>query len=127
MDQWLQILLAAVATIVTGLASWGVAVFTNWLSSKMKNQKAAKMISDIINIIKDAVMEIFQTYVEALKKEGKFDAAAQKLAKEKAIQKIMARLSEEMKTYITEHYGDIQAWISEQIEVVIYQLKNQGE
>ena len=120
----LNIILAAVSIVVTGLASWGVAVFTNWISSKMKDKKAAKMLSDIIRIITDAVMEIFQTFVEALKKEGKFDAAAQQMAKEKAMEKIMTRLGEDMKQYISDNYGDIKAWISDQIETIIYQLKN---
>ena len=120
----LNLILAAVSIVVTGLASWGVAVFTNWISSKMKDKKAAKMLSDIIRIITDAVMEIFQTFVEALKKEGKFDAAAQQMAKEKAMEKIMTRLGEDMKKYISDNYGDIKAWISDQIETIIYQLKN---
>lgn len=119
----LNIILAAVSVIVTGLAGWGVATFTNWISSKMKDKKMAKILSDIFQIITDVVMEIFQTYVEALKKEGKFDAAAQKMAKDRAMEKIMARLSDTMKDYISEHYGDIRNWISEQIEVAIYQLK----
>lgn len=120
----LNIILAAVSIIVTGLASWGVAVFTNWISSKMKDKKMVQMLSEILKIITDAVMEIFQTFVEALKKEGKFDAAAQQMAKEKAMDKILARLSENMKGYITEHYGDLKAWLSDQIETIIYQLKN---
>ena len=123
LDQWLQILIAAVSVIVTGLAGWGVTAFTTWVSSKMKDQKAAKMLSDIMQIITDAVMEVFQTYVEALKNTGKFDEAAQKMAKDKAMQKIMARLTETMKNYISEHYGDIMEWISDKIESTIYQLK----
>ena len=124
MEQWLQIVIAGVSVIVTGLASWGVATFTTWINSKMKNKKMAQILSDIFCIIKDVVMEIFQTYVEALKKSGKFDEAAQIMAKDKAMEKIMTRLSDTMKGYITEHFGDIRAWISEQIEVAIYQLKN---
>lgn len=124
MEQWLQIVIAGVSVIVTGLASWGVAAFTTWINSKMKDKKMAQMLSDIFGIITDVVMEIFQTYVEALKKSGKFDEAAQIMAKDKAMEKIMTRLSDTMKQYIEEHYGDIRAWISEQIEVAIYQLKN---
>ena len=90
----------------------------------MKDKKMAKILSDIFQIITDVVMEIFQTYVEALKKESKFDVAAQKMAKDRAMEKIMTRLSDTMRNYISEHYGDIRNWISEQIEVAIYQLKN---
>lgn len=124
MEQWMQILIAAASVIITGLASWAVATFTTWINSKMKDKKMAQILSDIFTIITDVVMEIFQTYVEALKKTGKFDEAAQEMAKEKALQKIMARLSDTMKEYIVENYGDIKVWVSEQIEVAIYQLKN---
>lgn len=117
------LVLSILGTILLGLAGWGVTVFTNWVSSKMKDQKAAKMIGDIMQIITDAVMEVFQTYVEALKTTGKFDEAAQKMAKDKAMQKIMARLTDTMKNYISEHYGDIKEWISDKIESTIYQLK----
>ena len=116
-------LLGILGTIITGLAGWGVTAFTTWISSKMKDQKAAKMIGDIMQIITDAVMEVFQTYVEALKNTGHFDEAAQKMAKDKAMQKIMARLTDTMKNYISEHYGDIKEWISDKIESTIYQLK----
>lgn len=124
MEQWMQILIAAASVIITGLASWAVATFTTWINSKMKDKKMAQILSDIFTIITDVVMEIFQTYVEALKKTGKFDEAAQEMAKERALQKIMARLSDTMKEYIVENYGDIKVWVSEQIEVAIYQLKN---
>ena len=122
-QQILLWVLGIVGTAVTGLVGWGVTVFTTWLSTKIKDQKAVKMISDIMQIVTDAVMEVFQTYVEALKNTGKFDEAAQVMAKEKAMKKIMARLTDKMKNYISENYGDIQQWLSDKIESTIYQLK----
>ncbi len=122
----LNIILAGVSIIVTGLASWGVAVFTNWINSKMKDKKMAALLAQAMQIVADAVKLIFQEFVEALKKNGKFDEAAQKEAKEAATKIIMNKLTPELKEFITANYGDIVAWVSDQIEVAIYNFKNQA-
>lgn len=120
----LNIILAGVSIIVTGLASWGVAVFTNWINSKMKDKKMASLLAQAMQIVADAVKLIFQEFVEALKKNGKFDEATQKEAKEAATKIIMNKLTPELKEFITANYGDISAWVNDQIEVAIYNFKN---
>ena len=126
MDKVLNIILAGVSIIVTGLASWGVAVFTNWINSKMKDKKMAALLAQAVQIVADAVKLIFQEFVEALKKNGKFDEAAQKEAKEEATKIIMNKLTPELKEFITANYGDISTWVNDQIEVAIYNLKNKA-
>ena len=127
MDKVLNIILAGVSIIVTGLASWGVAVFTNWINSKMKDKKMAALLAQAMQIVADAVKLIFQEFVEVLKKNGKFDEAAQKEAKEKATKIIMNKLTPELKEFITANYGDISAWVNDQIEVAIYNFKNSSK
>lgn len=122
----LNIILAGVSIIVTGLASWGVAVFTNWINSKMKDKKMASLLAQAMQIVADAVKLIFQEFVEALKKNGKFDEATQKEAKEAATKIIMNKLTPELKEFITTNYGDISAWVNDQIEVAIYNFKNKA-
>ena len=51
-----------------------------------------------------AVQSVFQTYVEALKKEGKFTEAEQRIANEKALSSYQAQL---IKLNIIENFGDI--------------------
>ena len=127
MDRVLNIILAGVSVIVTGLASWGVAVFTNWINSKMKDKKMAALLAQAMQIVADAVKLIFQEFVEALKKNGKFDEATQKEAKEAATKIIMNKLTPELKEFITTNYGDISAWVNEQSEVAIYNFKNSSK
>lgn len=121
----LNIILAAVSIIVTGLVSWGVTAFTVWINGKIKDKKIANLLSKVMGIIADAVKLIFQEFVEALKKEGKFNEAMQKEAKERAMKIIMSKLTPELKNFIQDNYGDITAWVSDQIEVAIYNFKNQ--
>jgi len=120
----LNILLSALGVVVTGLASWGVAMLQKWINSKIKDQKAAEFINRIMKIITDAVMQIYQQFVEVLKNEGKFDLEQQKLAKDKALEIINYQLTPELKEFIMNNYGDITSWLSNQIEAVIYNLKN---
>ena len=60
---------------------------------------------------------------DTLKKEGKFDEAAQKEAKEKAYAIITGQLTEELRKYITDNFGDMKEYLMNQIEAMIYNLK----
>ena len=120
----LNILLSALGVVITGLASFVVAKFTEWINHKLKDQKAATWLSTIMEIIMTAVKETYQTYVESLKAEGKFDAEAQKVALEKAYEFIVSNLTQEAKDFIEANYGDLKSWIISKIESTIYTLKN---
>lgn len=65
----------------------------------------------------------FQTYVDNLKKKDKFDDKAQSYALRYAQEKILNDLGDIAKEYILERYGDINGWITPQIESTIYLLK----
>ena len=123
MDQVLEIVLSAVSILITGLASWGVSVLINWMNSKIKDQDLARHLTAITQIVTDAVMNVFQTFVQTLKDNGGFDKKAQAEAKEKALNIIMNQLTPELSKYIETNYGDIKEWISNKIESVIYTLK----
>lgn len=72
----------------------------------------------------DAVKCVFQTYVEALKKEGSFNKDAQLIALNKTKDIVPAQLSDDIKNYINKNFGDINTWINTQIEASINTLKN---
>lgn len=119
----LNIILSAVSIVVTGLVSWGVGVFINWMNSKIKDQKLAGYLGDITRIVTDAVMNVYQSFVETLKTNGKFDEKAQAEAKQKALDIITGQLTTELKDYITTNFGDMQEWLGNKIEAIIYSLK----
>lgn len=120
----LNILLSALGIIVTGLVSWGVVVFTNWLNTKIKDKNLAMFLTKVTTIVTDAVKTVYQEFVEALKKDGKFGAEAQAQAKEKALAIIKGQLTDELRSYIESNFGDIEKWLGEKIEAVLYTLKN---
>ena len=125
MEEFYSILWSVVGIVATGLATWGMTVLTKWLSSKIKDKDLAKIATSCTTLIFTVVRETFQTYVEALKKAGKFDEAAQKEAKEKAMSKLKSELTSEQIEYIKSISTDVEAWLSDQIEAAIYQLKKE--
>ena len=123
----LNIILSALSLIVTGLVGWGVTALTSWLNSKIKDNKVSSWLTQITNIITNSVMSVFQTFVDTLKKNGKFDSDAQKEAKDKALNIIKTQLTPELNKFIENNYGDIDEWLNIQIESVIYSLKINGK
>lgn len=119
----LNIILSAVSIAVTGLVSWGVGIFISWMNSKIKDQTLSKHLTAVTQIVTDAVMSVFQSFVKVLKANGTFDENAQKEAKAKALEIIDAQLTEELRQYIANNYGDVQDWLNNKIESVIYTLK----
>ena len=119
----LNIILSAVSIVVTGLVSWGVSVLITWMNGKIKDQKLAKHLTAVTQIVTDAVMNVFQSFVETLKVNGKFDEKAQAEAKQRSLDIVMNQLTPELKDYITTNFGDMTEWISNKIESVIYGLK----
>ena len=81
-------------------------------------------MSKASEIVLSAVKSVFQTYVDSLKKSGDFDAEAQKTALNKATVIIKSQLDTELIDYIKKNYGDLDAWISTQVESTIDTLKN---
>ena len=67
---------------------------------------------------------MFQTYVQSLKASGSFDSQAQSIALGKAKAIIESELTEDLKRFIGENYGDVASWIGNAIETSIYKLKN---
>lgn len=120
----LNIIFSAIGVVITGLASWGVSVLISWMNTKIKDKKLAQWATSITLIVTDAVQSVFQSFVESLKVNGKFDKEAQKQAKEAALRIIKDQLTPELRDYISENFGDMEKYLGEKIESIIYQLKN---
>ena len=120
----LNVLSVATTAIVLPLISFLGVKLTQWLNSKIKDEKAKALLEKANGIVLDAVRSVFQTYVESLKSSGSFDSQAQSIALGKAKAIIESELTEDLKAFIAESYGDVAGWIGNAIEASIYKLKN---
>lgn len=120
----LNILSVVVTAVIIPLISLLGTKLYQLISSKIKDQKGATLIKKATDIVLNAVRSVFQTYVESLKKSGGFDSAAQAKAFNMAKTIIVSQLTDDVKAYLAENYGDLEEWISTQIEASINILKN---
>ena len=95
----------------------------NELNANTSSSIANKYETMIINTVLACVTATNQTYVEGLKKAGKFDAEAQKMAFDKTLEAILLSLSEDAKKYISEMTGDINVYLTQLIESTVNQAK----
>ena len=94
------------------------------LKQKTNNDLTNKYLDMLDDTITKTVLATTQTYVEALKKEGAFDKEAQKIAFQKTYDTIMKLLTDEAKKYITAAVGDIEVYITNEIEAQVKINKN---
>ena len=90
---------------------------------KTDDATAKKYLNMLTETVADCVMATNQTYVDALKKEGKFDAEAQKVALQTTYDEVMKLLNAEAKEYLTEASGDLEALIKTKIEATVKAVK----
>lgn len=105
----------------------------NFINAKIDELQTEKEIKDnellnqyidmVQQIVYDVVLSITQTYVETLKKQGKFDEEAQKYAKEMAVEMAKTLISEEAKNAIIIVYNDFDSYLASLIESVVKQSK----
>ena len=129
---WMEILAQIFEIVIFPLLGVGTAYLVYFikvkiaeLKEKTKNEKEKKYLNMLDKTICEAVIATNQTYVEALKKAGKFDGAAQAEAFKKTYETVMKLLTEEAKTYLTTLVGDLEADIQNKIEAQVNLVKPQ--
>lgn len=129
---WMEILAQIFEIVIFPLLGVGTAYLCYFikvkiaeLKEKTKNEKEKKYLDMLDKTICEAVIATNQTYVESLKKAGKFDGAAQAEAFKKTYETVMKLLTEEAKTYLTTLVGDLEADIQNKIEAQVNLAKPQ--
>ena len=89
------------------------------ITEKTDNAIADKYTVMLADTITACVLATNQTYVEALKKQGSFDAEAQKTAFNMTLNAVMNILSDDAKKYLSEAFGDLNSYITSQIEASV--------
>lgn len=102
-----------------------------WINTKINQTKEAtnnelqqKYLTMLNNTITNCVIATTQTYVESLKKQGKFDTEAQKVAFNMTYEAIISLITDEASEYLSEAIGDLQLYVKNKIEAEVNINKN---
>ena len=119
----LNIIEVVITSVIVPLLAWGVKEFTSWLKSKTENATLEKYIDFASDAVTIAAKETTQTYVDSLKKQGAFDAAAQKEAFNKTFNTAKGLLTKKAIEAVTTVYGDVDKWLKSKIESTVAENK----
>lgn len=89
------------------------------IGTKVNNETQKKYLEMLNNTITDCVIATTQTYVDSLKKQGAFDAEAQKVAFTMTYESVVKLLTDEAAEYLNEAVGDLQLYITQKIEAEV--------
>lgn len=115
-----EIILWIIGTILSALGAY----ITYLIRKHVKNEELKDMLESFHEIVKDNVLETYQTFVEELKDKNEFSTEAQKCALIMARDHIVDGLTQDMKDWIVKNKGDVQKFVESQIEAQIGALKN---
>ena len=121
--QILEVCIIPLLGILTAYFVKFINIKSSEIQNKVKNDNADKYIAMVADTVSACVIATNQTYVEALKKQNAFTAEAQKEAFKLTYDAVMAILTDEAKTYLTEIYGDMSAYITTKIEAEVNMSK----
>lgn len=105
--------------VLTAYAVKYIQVKSAEITEKTDNALADKYTVMLADTISACVLATNQTYVEALKKQGSFDVEAQKVAFNMTLNAVMEILSDDAKEYLSEAFGDLNSYITSQIEASV--------
>lgn len=110
-----------------GVATSALIVFIKEKIAESKARSDSEITIKYLDLLERTVVDCInatnQTYVNALKETGTFDAEAQKRALDKTAEAVISILSEDAKKYITNFAGDLETYIKEKIEANIAKNK----
>lgn len=113
---WENVLAEVIATLARVLIAACIPYAMKLLKDKIHNDKANKYIDKAQDVIIQCVDYVNQTYVDALKKEGKFDKEAQATAFEMSKDYVLDLIDKNAKEAVIEMFGDFELWVNSMIE-----------
>lgn len=124
--EWLTLLYEILQVCIIpllGVLTTYIVKFINVKSAEIQantdNELASKYVGMLADTISACVIATNQTYVEALKKDNVFTKEAQEEAFQKTYNAVLETLTDEAKAYLSEIYGDLNAYIATKIEAEV--------
>lgn len=113
-----------------GILTGYLILFINKKSKELQAQTDNELYKKYINMLEQTIVNCViatnQTYVDALKEQGAFDAEAQKEAFKRTYDQVMTILNDDAKVYLEAAVGDLNAYITSMIEAQVNINKENG-
>ena len=118
-NQIFEICIIPLLGVLTAYAVKFINIKSEELINSRKQELEKKYINMLNSTITDCVIATTQTYVDSLKKQGVFNADAQKVAFSMTYTSVMNLLTEEATEYLNTIIGDLNLYITQKIEAEV--------
>ena len=116
---WETVLAEVLSILVKFIAVVVISYIAKLLKEKFHNDKVNKYVDKAADVVIQCVDFVNQTYVDALKKDGKFDKKAQREAFDMSKFYIKNLLEAKAKEAVIEMFGDFDIWVDSMIETSV--------
>ena len=120
---WEGILAEAIVSIMGIVFSALGGLVTYWISKKIKDEKLKGIAESLHDVVRQSVLDVYQTYVEGLKEKDIFDSRAQKIALERALSLIHENIPANVGEWLKSNHENIDGYLKTLIEAQIASLK----
>lgn len=119
LEEIFRVAIIPLIAVLVGVAIKYIRIYFDTKTAATDNEISKKYMQMLKETIVNCVLATNQTYVDALKEKQIFDEEAQKEAFRLTFEAVKAILSADAMKYLTEIYGDLDAYIKAQIESTI--------
>lgn len=130
MENWIDLLKTLLQVVIITIVPIISAYIINYLKAKATGLKLStdnallySSIEMVEEIVTNAVAFVSQTYVDNLKKDGKFDIEEQKQAFNMAYDRIMQLVDQEQQEFLDVMFGNFSDWVGTLIEAAVRRQK----
>lgn len=116
------VVIPAIPVLVTYLVKY-LRAKAEQTTTRINNELVRTYLQEATDAVLQAVTYTAQTYVDTLKKQGKFDKEAQQTAFNTAKDIALKLLTDEAKQMIEDLYGDLMLWLETKIEQTVKEQK----
>jgi hypothetical protein len=116
LEQVFELVVYPVISLAGVYLTYLIGVKIKELKQKIDNETASKYLDMLNTTIQNAVLATTQTYVDSLKNAGEFNIEAQKEAFRLTYDAVMKVLTDDAVKYLTMAIGDLEIYITNQIE-----------
>lgn len=120
---WNEVIMYFIETVLKLLVVAVIPYLASLVRAKLKNDTQIKYLDRFEKLVRDAVDQVQQTYVENMKAEDLFDKNAQIEAFEMVKATVMSTMNSEMMDIVLQAVGDFDEYIRNLIESEVFAIK----
>jgi len=120
---WNEVIMYIIETMLKLIVVVIVPYLFNQIRIKLQNDTQIKYLGMFEQLVKDAVSQVQQTYVENMKAEDLFDEKAQIEAFDMVKSTVLNMMNDRMMKIVMEAVGDFDEYLRNKIEAQVFAIK----